>query len=72
MAKYDIHRALKVQQNTRKAKNVILFVGDGMGLSTVTASRILEKGEKGFLAFEKLPHIGVLKVPSNTQLFFNK
>ncbi|XP_065157100.1 alkaline phosphatase-like [Atheta coriaria] len=68
MAKYDIHRALKVQQNTRKAKNVILFVGDGMGLSTVTASRILEKGEKGFLAFEKLPHIGVLKTYSANKL----
>jgi alkaline phosphatase len=32
------------------AKNVILFVGDGMGISTITAARILEgqlRGESG-------------------------
>lgn len=44
------------------AKNVILFVGDGMGPTTVTSSRIYGKTEKGFLAFEKFPNIGVLKV----------
>lgn len=43
----------------RKAKNVILFVGDGMGVSTVTAARILEgqmagrDGEFNRLSFEK-------------------
>ncbi|MEQ1530764.1 MAG: alkaline phosphatase [Methylococcales bacterium] len=43
----------------RKAKNVILFVGDGMGISTVTAARILEgqmagrDGEFNRLGFEK-------------------
>lgn len=43
----------------RKAKNVILFVGDGMGVSTVTAARILEgqindrDGEYNRLSFEK-------------------
>ena len=26
----------------KKAKGVILFIGDGMGISTVTAARILE------------------------------
>ena len=26
--------------NNRKAKNVILFVADGMGISTVTAARV--------------------------------
>ena len=44
-----------------KAKNVILFVGDGMGVSTVTAGRIYagqQKGEQGesySLAMEQLP-----------------
>ena len=28
-------------RNIRKARNVILFIGDGMGISTVTAARIL-------------------------------
>src|SRR5262245_2734867 len=40
-----------------RARNVILFVGDGMGLSTITAARILEgqrrgeSGEENRLAF---------------------
>ena len=33
--------------NTRRAKNVILIVGDGMGISTQTAARILEGQMKG-------------------------
>lgn len=47
----------------RKAKNVILFVGDGMGISTVTAARILEgqlngrDGEFNRLNFEKFNYI---------------
>ena len=47
--------------NTGKARNVILFVGDGMGVSTVTAARILEgqqrqvDGEGNRLSFERLP-----------------
>ncbi|WKJ91700.1 alkaline phosphatase [Methylomonas montana] len=47
----------------RKAKNVILFVGDGMGVSTVTAARILEgqidgrDGEFNRLAFERFNNI---------------
>ncbi len=45
-----------------KAKNVILFVGDGMGLSTVAAARILEgqlegaTGEENRLSFERMPY----------------
>jgi alkaline phosphatase len=44
------------------AKNVILFIGDGMGISTVTAARILEgqikgiDGEYNRLSFEKFPY----------------
>ncbi|WP_186289610.1 alkaline phosphatase [Methylomonas koyamae] len=48
--------------NLRRAKNVILFVGDGMGVSTVTAARILEgqmngrDGEFNRLSFERFNH----------------
>ena len=54
--------------NTKKAKNVILFVGDGMGVSTVTAARILEgqmrgeSGEENKLSFEKFPYLALSKV----------
>ena len=53
-----------------RAKNVILFVGDGMGVSTVTAARILEgqrrgaTGEENRLSFERLPYVGMSKTYS--------
>ncbi|MCB5190562.1 alkaline phosphatase [Methylobacillus arboreus] len=65
--------AKKLQPNTRKARNVILFVGDGMGVSTVTAARILEgqlqgrDGERNKLAFEKLPYLALSKTYSANQ-----
>jgi len=56
-----------VKPNTRKAKNVILFVGDGMDLTTITAARIFdgqsrgEDGEENFLAFERFPWVALSK-----------
>ncbi|MCC2654974.1 MAG: alkaline phosphatase [Panacagrimonas sp.] len=53
-----------------RAKNVILFVGDGMGISTVTAARILEgqrrgaPGEENRLSFEEFPHVALSKTYS--------
>lgn len=50
------------ERNPTKAKNVILFVGDGMGISTITAARIYSGQRKGLdgesyqLAMEKLPY----------------
>lgn len=50
-------------RHTQRAKNVILFVGDGMGVSTVTAARILEgqlrgrDGEYNRLSFEEFPYL---------------
>ncbi|HIF75447.1 MAG TPA: alkaline phosphatase [Porticoccaceae bacterium] len=49
------------------AKNVILFVGDGMGISTVTAARIFEgqlrgeSGEENELSFESFPNVALSK-----------
>jgi len=58
----------KTKQSTRdKAKNVILFVGDGMGISTLTAARILDgqmqgnSGEEGYLSFETFPYSAQVK-----------
>jgi len=60
--------AEKLQNTNRdKAKNVILFVGDGMGVSTLTAARILEgqlkgaSGEEGYLSFETFPYSALAK-----------
>ncbi len=49
------------------ARNVILFLGDGMGVSTVTAARILagqlagKLGEEHVLPFETFPNVALVK-----------
>jgi len=59
--------------NTRKAKNVILFVGDGMGIATVTAARILDGQQRGIdgefnrLSFEQLPYSALSVTASANQ-----
>lgn len=50
-----------------RAKNVILFIGDGMGISTITAARIYEAqkrgetGEENALSFERFPNVALVK-----------
>ena len=49
------------------AKNIILFVGDGMGVTTVTAARIFDgqqrgmSGEENSLSFGRFPFVGLSK-----------
>lgn len=64
----------KHREFRERAKNVILFVGDGMGVSTVTAARILDgqlangsSGEENSLAFERFPFTALVKT-YNTNL----
>lgn len=58
-------RAIVPDRN--KAKNVILFIADGMGPTTVTAARIYDgqtrgkDGEENFLSFEKFPYAALVK-----------
>jgi alkaline phosphatase len=47
-----------------EAKNVIFFLGDGMGPVTITASRIFKYGEAGKLAMETLPRTARIKTYS--------
>ena len=44
-----------------EAKNVILFIGDGMGPVAVTASRIYKYGEAGSLAMDTMPRAARIK-----------
>ena len=56
-----------IQNEEGAAKNIILFIGDGMSLTTVTASRILEGqqrgllGEENNLSFDNFPFSGLSK-----------
>lgn len=60
MVQHHLRKFKKLVPNGNHAKNVILFLGDGMGISTITAARIFEGEQKGLdgelnkLAFEKL------------------
>ncbi|KAM8721071.1 hypothetical protein ACLKA7_007017 [Drosophila subpalustris] len=57
----ELKLALNRELNRRRAKNVVLFVGDGMGPNTVTAARIYGFKEEGLLSWERFPHMGLLK-----------
>ena len=67
--KSRVDAALETEEVLTKgsAKNVILFVGDGMGVSTVTAARIFAgqkegaTGEEYQLSFDKFPVAGFAK-----------
>ena len=54
-------------QNQIEKKNVILFLGDGMGISTITAARIFAgqqaglDGEEYNLAFDRFPNVALIK-----------
>lgn len=59
----------KNRLNKKVAKNVIFFLGDGMGISTLMASRMFKGGEELDLSFEKFPYSGLSKTYcTNTQV----
>jgi alkaline phosphatase len=64
----DIHQAaLSISRSQGAAKNIILFVGDGMSIATTTAARILDGQQKGMpgeensLSFGYFPFTGLMK-----------
>jgi len=48
-----------------EAKNIIFFLGDGMGPTTITAARIYKYSEAGQLNFEKFERTARIKTYSN-------
>ncbi|MEZ5344821.1 MAG: alkaline phosphatase [Pyrinomonadaceae bacterium] len=57
----QIAKSRQIKYKRRKAKNIILFLGDGMSIPTLAAARILEgqlrgeSGEENLLSFEQFP-----------------
>uniref|UniRef100_A0A8C1X4E2 Alkaline phosphatase n=1 Tax=Cyprinus carpio TaxID=7962 RepID=A0A8C1X4E2_CYPCA len=67
-AQRTLKNALTLQDlNKNVAKNIILFLGDGMGVPTVTAARILkgqmsgQNGEETQLEMDKFPYVALSK-----------
>ncbi|XP_053649511.2 alkaline phosphatase isoform X3 [Cherax quadricarinatus] len=63
----ELREARDRPTNIGKAKNVLFFLGDGMGVTVSTAGRILKgqkkgvSGEEGYLAWERFPNMALLK-----------
>lgn len=62
-------RGEKDASRLKRPKNVILFIGDGMSLTTITAARIYRgqqkkerSGEELLLSWEEFPETALLKV----------
>ena len=62
-------RDIASAQNTKIAKNIVIFIGDGMSIPTLAASRIFKaqqsnssNPESELLTFETLAHFGHSKV----------
>jgi alkaline phosphatase len=68
-----LKQAIQQQPIHGHARNIVLFIGDGMGISTITAARILEgqqngnSGEENNLSWESFPNTALIKVYNSNQ-----
>jgi alkaline phosphatase len=53
------------QSAEARPKNILFFLGDGMGINTLTAARIYAVGEEGELTLDTLPESAFVKTFSN-------
>ena len=84
LAQDELDAAIHIVDKIRRgrAKNVIMFLGDGMGLPTVAAARVYQaqirnlKKTDIYLNWEKFPHVGLSRVGSSviqrTVVFFSR
>uniref|UniRef100_A0A3Q2Y532 Alkaline phosphatase n=1 Tax=Hippocampus comes TaxID=109280 RepID=A0A3Q2Y532_HIPCM len=69
-AKKTLQTALNRKHNTNVAKNILFFLGDGMGITTYTAARILKgqlqnhTGEETVMTMDTFPYVGLAKTYS--------
>src|SRR4051812_19793284 len=54
----DKTQQIRAQLHGGKAKNVILFIGDGMGTQEITAARYYQYGAAGRMNVDRLPFTG--------------
>jgi alkaline phosphatase len=56
-----LNQKSKQKLNLNKAKNLVIFMGDGMGISTQMAARVYKDDVRTELSFEKFPYTGLSK-----------
>jgi alkaline phosphatase len=70
----QLNKILAQKPNTNRAKNVILFIGDGYGVATMTAARIFEGQSRGAdgpsnkLAHENFPYAALSRTYAHDAL----
>uniref|UniRef100_A0A6M2E0I5 alkaline phosphatase n=1 Tax=Xenopsylla cheopis TaxID=163159 RepID=A0A6M2E0I5_XENCH len=60
-AKTQLKNHVNRKINTNVAKNIIMFLGDGMSIPTLAAARVMKGNENEQLSFEKFPYTGLSK-----------
>lgn len=66
-AQFTLYKQLVRRRNEGTAKNIIMFLGDGMSIATLAAARTYkgqlhgQRGEETELSFEKFPYVGLSK-----------
>uniref|UniRef100_A0A8C5H491 Alkaline phosphatase n=1 Tax=Gouania willdenowi TaxID=441366 RepID=A0A8C5H491_GOUWI len=69
-ARRTLQSVLDRKLNTNVAKNILFFLGDGMGITTFTAARILkgqlqnQTGEETVMTMDTFPNVGLAKTYS--------
>lgn len=64
----ELNNRLRLNENNNVAKNIIIYLGDGMGVPTVTSGRIFAgqtkglSGEEYLTNMEKLDYVALSKV----------
>lgn len=61
MATEFVHDQLAKEFNKNVAKNVVMYLGDGMSMPTLAATRMYLGGEEKSLSFEEFPFVGMSK-----------
>lgn len=56
-----LDKKINQKQNLNRAKNLVIFIGDGMGMSTLMATRSYINDVQTELSFEKFPYSGLSK-----------
>jgi len=57
-------RSCRPDDDRGRARNVIFFVGDGMGVSTVSATRVFSVGVNGNLVMDQMPYTALSRTAS--------
>ncbi|EAT48832.1 AAEL000196-PA [Aedes aegypti] len=57
----DLEDGLNTPINSKKAQNIILFVADGFDPDAISSARIRHYGTNGSFAWERFPHVGVVR-----------